>query len=522
MRRTATGSIVATVVGLLGACTSGGHVRPAPAPGSSAAAPVGIAGPPTTGADGPPATGTGGPSPGIRWSACPAHAGWDCGTLAVPLDYAHPGPTIAVAVNRHRASKAAHRLGSLLVNPGGPGASGIGFAYAAVGNLLDPALTDAFDVVGFDPRGVGASSPVVCTDGPTLDRINHLDPRPTTPAKLAALVAAAKELGAECQANSGRLLPHLSTLDAARDLDQIRAALGDPRLTYLGFSYGTLLGATYASLFPTHIRALALDSAIDPAVDEATMSIDQARGFEGDLDAFLANCTSLGGACPFRRAGAPTLRAAFDALAAHIGAEPLPAGSGRTLGPGEVLLGIAAPLYDRASWPVLASGLAAAQAGNGQPLLAQYDNYAGRRPDGTYDNEEVANIAINCLDLPPPSIARVEALEATAAQAAPYFGPALVWDDLNCLYWPVAPVIHTGPLHAPGAPPILVVGSTGDPATPFEWAQALAGELGSATLVTRHGEGHGAYPASQCVRALVDRYLTTLAVPGPSSANCPS
>ena len=462
----------------------------------------------------------GSPAGVVRWRGCAGHRGWQCATLSVPLDWARPGRLITLALTRHRATDASHRLGSLVLNPGGPGASGIGFAYDAVANLLDPVLVRSFDVVGFDPRGVGESTPVICTDGPTLDRINHVDPVLDTPAKLAAGLAAARELAAACQARSGWLLPFLSTRDQARDLDAIRAALGDATLTYAGFSYGTLLGAQYATLFPTHVRALALDGAEDPAVGSLAVDAAQASGFEHELDAFLADCAAQGGGCPFRAAGAPTLRGAFDALVARIRARPLRAGHGRVLGPGEALFGVAWPLYLQATWPDLAAALAAAQNGDGGPLLQQFDGYIGRDAHGAYTNEEVANSAISCIDAPPPTVAAMQAAEPALAAASPYFGPPLAFQDLTCSVWPVAPTAPVGPLHATGAPPILVVGSTGDPATPYTWAQGLASEVGSGVLLTRHGNGHSAYPASACARAAIDRYLTDLTVPTGAAADC--
>ncbi|HEY2429870.1 MAG TPA: alpha/beta fold hydrolase, partial [Acidimicrobiales bacterium] len=223
---------VLALVAVLAACSHTGTL-------GAVALPPSTSSPPPTSTSAPPPT-TAPPSPTIAWTGCPGHGGWSCGTLAVPLDHAHPGATITLALSRHPATDPSHRLGSLLLNPGGPGASGIAFAYQAVSAMLDPVLVSDFDVIGFDPRGVGASAPVECVDGPTLDRLNHLDPAPTTPAAVAASVAGAKELAAACEAHNGALLPHLSTVDAAEDMDDIRAALGDPKLTYLGFSYGTL------------------------------------------------------------------------------------------------------------------------------------------------------------------------------------------------------------------------------------------------------------------------------------------
>jgi pimeloyl-ACP methyl ester carboxylesterase len=474
---------------------------------------------------------SGGSAPGpIRWKSCPGHAGWQCGTLAVPLDYAHPGPSISIAVNRHPATDRGRRVGALVVNPGGPGVSGVDFAYGALDGLLDPVLVQDFDIVGFDPRGVGASAPIECSDGPTLDRLNHLNPDPRTPAEQAALLAGAKELAGDCERRSGALLPFVATVDVARDMETLREALGETKLTYLGFSYGTLLGATYASLFPTRVRALALDGALDPAVDEGTMSLEQAVAFEQSLDSFLQECATSS-ACPFVADGAPTLRAAFDALVARIAAAPLAAGgdagrgggtAGAGVGPGEAFIAILGELYEPTDWPALAAELAAAQHGDGSLMLADYDAYVGRLPDGTYSNEEVANVAIDCVDQPNPTLPQLEALAASARRQAPYFGGPVVWAAADCLDWPVPPVTRTGPLHAPGAPPILVVGSTGDPVTPLPWARALATELGSGVLVTRHGDGHTGYPNSACVRRVVDAYLTTLALPTPAEADCAS
>ncbi|MHB8466738.1 MAG: alpha/beta hydrolase [Acidimicrobiales bacterium] len=458
------------------------------------------------------------PTATIAWRACAGHDGWQCGTLAVPLDHAHPGPTISIALTRHLATARSSRIGSLLVNPGGPGVSGITFAYEMPATGIFDQLLQRFDVVGFDPRGVGASTPVRCVDGATLDRLGHLDPSPTTPAELDALVAGARELAAACEQQSAGLLPRVSTVDAAQDMDDIRAALGDSGLTYLGFSYGTLLGATYASLFPTHVRALALDSAIDPAVDEGAMSVAQAVGFEQNLNAFLAACTTK---CVFTRHGAPTLRAAFDALMARIDSAPLPAGLGRTLGPGEALFGVADPLYAEGTWPALAGALEAAEGGDGTGLMSFYDEYSGRHADGSYDNSLEANTAINCADhAPPPSVPAFQALAAAAAKQAPYFGAPVAWGAIPCLYWPVPARAGAGAIHPAGAPPIVVVGSTGDPATPYAWAQHLTAELGTATLVTRHGQGHGAYLVSGCVRAAVDDYLIRLTVPARSGLDC--
>ena len=453
---------------------------------------------------------TAAPAPSIAWNVCPTHAGWECGSMSVPLDHRHPGETISLALTRHRAGVPAERVGSLLVNPGGPGASGIDFAYQIANLPALASLVRDFDLVGFDPRGVGASTPIHCVDGPTLDRINHVDPTPDTAARLAAVIDVAKQLAAGCQAQSARLLPHVSTIDAAKDMEDIRVALGDPTLTYMGFSYGTLLGATYANLYPTKVRAMMLDAAVDPAIDEGAMSMAQAVGFEQNLNAFLASCTA---SCAFKAHGAPTLRAAFDNLMARIRSAPIPAGT-RSLGPGEALLGVAEPLYSQAQWPNLAIALERAWDGDGSGLMQLNDAYMGRRADGTFDNSLEANTAINCLDHPvPSSIAGFQQLAAAAAKQAPFFGPPLAWGAIACLYWPVPPVSKPGPVKAAGAPPIVVIGTTGDPATPYAWAEHLTSEFDDGILVTRDGDGHGAYLQSQCVRNALDAYLIKLVKP---------
>ena len=431
----------------------------------------------------------------------------------MPLDHIHPGRTIGIAISRHRAASASHRVGSLLVNPGGPGESGIDWAYSAVEGTLDKALVDDFDIIGFDPRGTGRSAPIRCVDGPTMDRFLHLVPDPVTAAEVDEVVAATKQFTAACQARSGDLLPFVSTADAAKDLDDIRAALGDPKLTYLGFSYGTYLGATYAGLFPTHVRAMALDAAVDPSEDGAQIAVGQAVAFEKNLDAFLADCAAQS-SCAFKAHGAPTLRAAFDALVARIRDHPMPVAGGRTVGAGEAVFGILFPLYERSYWPVLARGLEDAEGGNAGTLIQLFDTYAQRNPDGTFNNTIEANNAINCLDHPvPPTLSAFEALAASTAKQAPFFGGPLAWGSLPCLYWPVPPTTHPGPITAPGAPPIVVVGSTDDPATPYEGAVHLVAGLSSAILVTRHGDGHAGYPSSACVRADIDAYLTALQAP---------
>ncbi len=477
-----------------------------PATAAGTAAPVSVA--PTSSAGG---TGS------LTWTDC--GPSFECSTLAVPLDYIHPaGRQISIALVRMPAADPAKRIGALVVNPGGPGGSGVEFVESSAEGLFSQDLRDHFDIVGFDPRGVGQSTPVECVDGPGLDRLNALDPTPDTPGERQVLIDGAQEFVAACAKNSGDLLPFMSTADAARDMDQLRDALGEERLTYLGFSYGTYLGTVYADLFPTRVRAMVLDGAIDPAQTFDQRNEAQAAGFARALDAFLDDCKARP-ACPFYNGGKPA--DAFDALMRRIDSGALPAvavADKRPVGPGEAFTGVLAALYAQSSWPVLAQGLALAQRGDGSILLLLADSYNQRQADGTYKNVVAANNAVNCLDyVVPTTVAAYDAMVPVLERVAPRFGAAIAYSGLPCAFWPVHPARVPGAITAAGAPPILVVGTTGDPATPYQWAVNLAGELESGVLLTRKGEGHTAYGESPCIEGHVDRYLISLEVPPPDT-----
>lgn len=431
----------------------------------------------------------------------------------MPLDYADPGGRrIDVAVVRLPAADPSARIGSLVINPGGPGGSGVQYArYARY--LFPPEIRDRFDVVGFDPRGVGASTAVRCYDDKQLDQYVAVDPTPRTAADVQRLVDSSKAFAAACERKVGWLLPHVSTLDQARDMDVLRAALGDAKLTYLGKSYGTYLGAKYAQLFPTRIRALVLDGALDPAASSEDLNRVQAVGFEVDLRDFLGHCVQQGD-CPL---GGTVSQATQDLrqLTARIDAHPVPGGAGRTLGPGEYFLGLADGLYvPDSGWPALQEALAAAQRGDGAPMLKLTDDMTERGPNGHFSNLVESNTAINCVDRPSPKdLATYQRDAADLAKQAPDFGEAIAWSTLPCAYWPAPPVEQPHPVSAPGAPPILVIGTTRDPATPYVWAQQLAKELSSGVLLTYDGDGHTAYGrGSACVDADVDAYLLSLKV----------
>jgi pimeloyl-ACP methyl ester carboxylesterase len=483
-------------------------------PASSAApsppgSPRGNGSPFPIGSLGPGASGT----TGLAWTNCTAP--FECATLTVPIDYAHPANgSIELALIRLPATNPADRIGDLVTNPGGPGGSGVQFVREAAETIFSAQLRARFDIIGFDPRGVGQSHPIKCVDAATMDRLNELDPVPDLPAERTALIEGAKTFDAGCTANSGPLLPFMTTIDAARDVEQIRIALGDPKLTYLGFSYGTFLGSTYANLYPDRVRALVLDGAVDATLSFAAGVEAQAQGFADAFSRFLADCASRP-ACPFYNGGRPG--PAYDALMARIHAAPLPAislGDSRPVGPGEALTGVVAALYDQTAWPILARGLALAQGGDGSLLLELADSLNERGPDGTYTNIAAANTAVNCADFTAPTdLATYDALARKLGVLIPRFGEAAVYLSLDCAFWPFHPSHEPVVPAARGAPPILVVGTTGDPATPYAWAVKLAQELSSGVLLTRTGEGHTAYGKSACIDGLVDAYLLTFAVP---------
>ncbi len=303
-------------------------------------------------------------------------------------------------------------------------------------------------------------------------------------------------------------------------MDVLRAALGDAQITYLGFSYGTLLGATYADLFPTHVRAMVLDGALDPALPTMTEIDEQAASLDAQLQAFFAACTQPGQSCPWQPAGNPTT--AYEALVNQARAHPLSAkGTSRRVGPAAVLWGTIDTLYTPAAWTELAEALQAASRGDGTDFLALYDQYTGRKSNGTYSNLFEANAAVDCLDTPPLPLTTIQANASATSRQAPVFGLLDLYGEAECSVWPVPATGSIGPIQAAGSPPIVVVGSTGDPVTPYSWAQALAQQLSRGVLLTRVGDGHTAYGSSSCIRTQVDRYLVNLALPAPGT-RCPS
>lgn len=450
----------------------------------------------------------------LKWEDC--GDGLQCSEAIAPLDYTDPAAgEVSLALVRQYAT-GNNRIGSLLVNPGGPGASGYDFVMDSLDYATDAKLQASFDIVGFDPRGVGRSSAVSCYDSADMDEYLYglTTAERGTDAWIAELAASADAFAAACAEQTGPLLGTVDTQSAARDLDLLRAILGDTQLNYLGYSYGTFLGATYAELFPEKAGRLVLDGAIDPSTSNFEVTKTQAVGFENALRAYLADCVA-GADCPFL-GGVDSAMTTIGALMRSVDASPITATDGRQLGANALLTAIIYPLYVATGWPQLSIMLDSVLHGRADVAFQFADDYNGRDADGNYtDNSTEAFMAINCIDYSynsDPAAMRAEAAEL--AEAAPVIGPYMSFGDVGCANWPHHFTGERTEIHAPGAAPILVVGTTNDPATPYVWAQRLAEQLDSGNLVTYTGEGHTAYNKSNsCVNDAVDSYLVDGTVP---------
>ena len=454
----------------------------------------------------------------LHWHGC--ESGDECARINVPLDYAHPdGKAISLSVLKVPAADTSKRVGSLVVNPGGPGGSGVDYAvnWSA---YFGPELHRAFDIVGFDPRGVGRSTPVECLSDAQLDHFVATDPDPDTTAEIKQSDALLKQFGDGCVRKSGALAAHISTEEAAKDMDVLRAVLGDAKLTYFGASYGTFLGATYANLFPHNVGRMVLDGAIDPSLSTLNLNLVQAHGFEVALRAYVGHCVDAGGC--FLGGSVDEGTARIRKFLAATEAKPLPGDSTRKLTAGLAVLGIWAPLYNKDYWPLLDNALRAAFGGDGGQLLNLADAYSSRGPNGYYDNSFEALYAVNCLDHDDsiPSL-KVPSYIPRFEKASPTFGAIFAFGLSSCATWPIHTHRVPEPIHAPGSPPILVVGTTRDPATPVTWAEALAKQLDHGILVKRNGDGHtGYHRGSQCVDTTVESYLVSGTVPTKSEVDC--
>ncbi|MFJ9704154.1 alpha/beta hydrolase [Streptomyces sp. NPDC101234] len=451
----------------------------------------------------------------LDWGRCKATSDsaapgddWRCATLKVPLDWAKPdGATIGLALIRAKASGGSgKRIGSLVFNFGGPGGSGVSTMpyYASTVS----ALRARYDLVSWDPRGVGASEGIRCRSDKDIQSAESIDATPDTPAEETAYFQDAADFGKGCEKAAGTLIAHVSTTDTARDMDLMRQVLGDTKMHYFGISYGTELGGVYAHLFPKKVGRLILDAVVDPTADSVGQEKNQAAGFQRALDDYLKSTGQDPDQGSRKIAG----------LLKRLDATPLPTSSGRKLTQSLAVTGIVLPLYSQDSWPTLTSALKAAEEGDGSELLSLADQYNERDSSGHYGTTTHSQRVISCLDdKERPTLAETRKRLAAFEKISPVFGDFLGWDSAGwCHDWPVAGQWDTPEVSAPGAAPILLVGNTGDPATPYEGARRMADELGRGVGVelTWKGEGHGAYGSgSDCVDSTVNAYLLSGSVP---------
>lgn len=456
----------------------------------------------------------------LDWQGC--GSGNRCATLTVPLDYSDPdGATIELALLMNPATSP-QSLGPLVVNPGGPGGSGVDYA-AAADDVVTPELHAAYDIVGFDPRGVGESEPLKCLDGPEVDEFLSSDASPDTPEEAQELVDDSAAFGQGCLADSADLTANIGSANVVADMDILRAALNDAQLDYLGFSYGTLLGAMYADRFTDHVGRFVLDGAIDPTLSNTEISKGQAVAFEVALGRYIDYCIAEGG-CPLGDDPQRAKQRLLD-FVARLDESPLPTGDAeRPLTQALALSAIVYPLYQpEYGWPLLTTSLTLALAGDGGSMLNTVDLFNERQADGSYASNGIdALYAVNCVDRPDrPDLAETEQLAEQWSVAAPLFGPYLAYGNLPCSYWPVPAVSEPAATVAEGSPEILVVGTEYDPATPYAWSQALAEQLANGVLVSWvGGDGHTAYNnGSTCIDETVDAFLIEGTVP-PDGTEC--
>ncbi len=439
---------------------------------------------------------------------------FECGQVTVPISYDEPGgERLPLRLVRAVHPGQTERIGSLLVNPGGPGASGLDAALGLALTLPEDVLR-RFDLVGFDPRGVATSSPVECIPDETKDRITAAEPQPTSAEQLDDVFALDREVAEGCaeRYESPAALGAFNTVDTARDMDLLRQALGEEQLTYLGYSYGTTLGSTYAELFPDRVRAFVLDAAVDPDADRRAAAEASAAGLEAGFDAFAQNCTSLIAGCPLTA----DPRAFLDQLMLTASQSPIPSsepGETRQATTGVIHTAVQAALYDTRTWPQLSQALAKAAFNDSAGLFSLADSYNGRLEDGSYSNLLDANRAINCADTEEQFESdEVRALAAEWDARYPLFGAGAAASLYTCTPWEA----DRTPLperDAEGSAPILVVGNAGDPVTPLPGSVELAEDLTAGVLLTWQGQGHTSYPKNQCVNDAVNAYLIDLTVP---------
>lgn len=447
----------------------------------------------------------------VAWEAC--EGTFQCGKVKVPLDYNQPGgDTIEIAALKLPTNGA--KKGSLLINPGGPGGSGYDFVRDAGVVNIPAKIRAEYDLVGFDPRGVKRSAPVICLTDVERDEFRAKVYALDTDAGLAAALADNKSIAENCAEKTGPILGHVDTVSAAKDMDVLRAVVNDAKLNYLGFSYGTFLGSTYASLFPDNVGRMVLDGALDPSISNEELTSGQAKAFEKAIRAYVADCLQKQG-CPLSGSVDNGVQQIRDVIQS-VDASPRPAKDGRVVNGNMFVSGFITPLYNDESWPALTQALDLAMSGDPTLMLGLSDFGADRDPSGTYtSNSAFAFTAINCLDYPMVTdAAGMRAEEQHLRQDSPTLGNFFAYGGTSCLGWPHESIRTPAPVEYSGTAPIVVIGTTGDPATPVEWASSLRKQLGNASLLTWKGEGHTAYGRSNnCIADAVDNYLVDGKVP---------
>jgi pimeloyl-ACP methyl ester carboxylesterase len=456
----------------------------------------------------------GSPGTSIDWQRIDDHL--QQGTLNVPVDYDDPSAgNFRLFMVRRLANDQDNKIGTLLINPGGPGASGATFA-AGADFVFDKALLDRFDILGWDPRGTSYTQPAI----DCIEDYDHYyagyDITPDTPEEHQQIIDLAKDFEDRCVRKNEAIIQHIGTNDSARDMDSIRRALGEDKISYFGFSYGSELGATWATMFPTTVRAAVLDGAVDPNADQLESERQQNQGFEHTLGLYLDDCAK-DSECPFYNEG--FTREAFDELMANLDEHPIPTKDGRPdLTRGMALQGVAMAMYDDSLWDQLSDALADAQRGDGAGLLTLWDTYYNRTPEGTWPNFLEAFQVISCMDSADrPTIEQEDANAAEISRLAPRFAPATV-GDYACTWFP--PSEHPRiPITGAGAGPIVVIGTTGDPATPLASTEAMAAALEDGRLIIVTADKHTGYGENSCVDDVVHAYLIDLEVP-PERTQC--
>ena len=440
----------------------------------------------------------------VTWSRCaPGYCTW----VRVPIDYAKPsGATIRLRV-KMRLGSGGPSSRKLIVNPGGPGGSGVEFVDALTPQLPQ-ALRSTYDVVGFDPRGVGQSAPLTCLPDDKLEKLLDIDPDPDSDKEISKFRRAYRILGSGCAAEKPDLFGHVSTDEVVRDLDVIRAVMGQGKLDFYGASYGTTIGSRYAAAHPRRVGRMVLDGAVDPTTNRVKAARAQAKGLETALRSYLKDCVDEPG-CPLGTE-VDFAETQLVALLQDINDDSLEVGGERKLTEASAMYGIIAALYDPDSWPALTAAIKRAIYGDGTYLLSLADRYFRREPDGAIDNNFYeSGQAVRCLDDPhSPSTDEIGTLQQEFTDVSPVFGRMLAWSLLECAEWPAKGPDPRPLARASDAPPILVIGTTRDPATPFSASKTLASRLRTGVLVTRHGDGHtGFLMGNTCVDRTVVRFL---------------